>query len=339
MDALIFNTLRRVQAEEDAARREQLQADTNEELAQHFLRNPADLEELAFDLLNLAWSDALTDDITRQVIEVKTVGLGDPDYVEEDLRGMKAYWQGKGGQILSDIIRYERAQMPREEMVAAIDMHQDELALDFWGSFGKLTTQAQEKMRTLPVERLIELVQASITAGATFGSFAAATLADSQIDPILDEVAQRSGGQITILGTNVATRKLAGIGLEFGDNIKEQIFRTGQIGVYKGYPVVQVEQLRELRGRLRPAQRRAVDRRAPRRPPDVLRRAGQGPAAQAAVLLLPVGDRARRGHAALRRRQGPPGSHHPHLGALLQQEPLRGVGVNSRPRGLSRARS
>lgn len=248
MDALIFNTLRRVQAEEDAARREQLQADTNEELAQHFLRNPADLEELAFDLLNLAWSDALTDDITRQVIEVKTVGLGDPDYVEEDLRGMKAYWQGKGGQILSDIIRYERAQMPREEMVAAIDMHQDELALDFWGSFGKLTTQAQEKMRTLPVERLIELVQASITAGATFGSFAAATLADTQIDPILDEVAQRSGGQITILGTNVATRKLAGIGLEFGDNIKEQIFRTGQIGVYKGYPVVQVGNFENFEG-------------------------------------------------------------------------------------------
>lgn len=79
MDALIFNKLRRVQAEQDEAKREQMKADTNEELVQHFMRNPADLEELAFDLLNLAWSDAMTGDITRQIIEVKTVGLGDPD--------------------------------------------------------------------------------------------------------------------------------------------------------------------------------------------------------------------------------------------------------------------
>jgi hypothetical protein len=194
MDALIFKTLQRVQAESDEAKQAELKAETNEELAQHFMRHPADMEELAFDLLNLAWSDTLQGDIVRDLIEVKTVGLGDPDYVEEDLRGMRAYWQGKGGQIRSDILRYERAQMPREEIVTAIDMHQDEFQLDFWGSFGKLSTQAQEKMRTLPAQRLIELVQAAITAGTTFGSFASSTLSDDQVDSVLDEVALRSGG-------------------------------------------------------------------------------------------------------------------------------------------------
>jgi hypothetical protein len=248
MDALIFKTLQRVQAEEDAEKRTELQNESNEDLAQHFMRNPADLEELAYDLLNLAWSDTLKGDIIGDLIEVKTVGLGDPDYVEEDLRGMRAYWQGKGGQIRSDIIRYERAQMPREEIVAAIDMHQDELALDFWGSFNKLASQAQEKMRTLPAQRLIELVQASITAGATYGTFAAATLADTQIDPILDAVALRSGGQVNIVGTSVAVRKLASIGLDFGPNIQERIFNTGQIATYKGYPVTQVENFENFEG-------------------------------------------------------------------------------------------
>ena len=108
--------------------------------ALHFQRHTNDLEELAFDLLNLAWSDAMAEDIVPQLIEVKTVGLGEPDYIEEDLRGMRAYWQGKGGQILSDILRYERAQMPREEMVSAIDFHQDEIATNFWGTFDKLTS-------------------------------------------------------------------------------------------------------------------------------------------------------------------------------------------------------
>jgi hypothetical protein len=49
-----------------------------------------------------------------------------------------------------------------------------------------------------------------------------------QLHAIVDEVALRSGGRVTILGTNVATRKLAGIGLEFGDNLKEQIWETAR---------------------------------------------------------------------------------------------------------------
>ena len=248
MDALIFNTLRRVQAEADEGRRAELMAETNAQLGTHFQRHTADMEELAYDLLNLAWADAMAGDIVAQLIETKTVGLGDPDYVNEDLRGMRAYWQGKGGQILSDIIRYERAQMPREEIVAAIDMHQDELALDFWGSFGKLSSHAQEKMRILPAQRLIELIQAAITGGVQFGSFAAATLTAAQVDAVLDAVALRSGGSVAIVGTSVAIRKLSHIGLDFGPNIQEQIFRTGQIATYKGYPVVQVENFENFEG-------------------------------------------------------------------------------------------
>lgn len=250
MDAAIFQTLQRVQSTEDEATRAELMVQTNDELAAHFLRTPADLEELAFDLLNLAWGDGLGagDQIVSQLIETKTVGLGDVDYVEEDLRGMRAYWQGKGGQILSDILRYERAQMPREEMVAAIDMHQDELATDFWGSFAKLSAHAQEKMRILPVQRLIELVRSGINSGTYYGSFAAATLTDDQIDSILDLVALKSGGRVSIVGTSVSIRKLANVGLDFGDNIKEGIFRTGVIGTYKGYPVVEVENFEDFSG-------------------------------------------------------------------------------------------
>lgn len=249
MDARIFNILERVQGTTDDAARAQLMAETNEELAAHFMRTPADLEELAFDLFNEAWADTQNGDLVQTLIDVKTVGLGESDYIEEDLRGMRAYFQGKGGQIRSDIIRYERQQMPREELVTAIDMHQDEAALDFWGLLGKLQAQAQEKMRTAPAQRLVELFQAAIQGGSTYGSFAASTFDDTDFDPILEEVALRSAGMATIFGTRPAIRKLANIGLEFGDNVKEQIFRTGQIGVYKGYPVAQLENWEDFNGR------------------------------------------------------------------------------------------
>jgi hypothetical protein len=250
MDTLVFNTLKAVASEQDADKRQLLMDQSNRALGEHFMRHPADMEEVAYDLLNNAWSDAMGEDITRRVIDVKTVGLGDVDYVDEDLRGMRAYWQGKGGQILSDILRYERSQMPREEMVTAIDMHRDEITLDFWGSFGKLQNQAQEKMRVLPVQRLVELVQAGITAGATYGTFAAATLTDAQIDPIIEAVANRSKGNVSIIGMRQATRQLAGVGLDFGPDLQNQIFRTGQIGVYKGYPVIEVENFEDFAGNL-----------------------------------------------------------------------------------------
>lgn len=247
MDALIFNTLRRVQAEADEGRRAELMVETNAQLARHFLHNKQDMEELAFDLFNQAFADVQPGDLTRTLIEVKTVGLGDTDYVEEDLRGMRAYFQGKGGQILSDVIRYERSQMPREELVTAIDMHWDEVQLDFWGMITKLKAQAQEKMRSAPAHRLIELIRESVTGGATFGTFPAATFTAAQFDPILDAIALRSTS-VSIFGTNAAIRKMANIGLDWGPNIVEQIFRSGIIGVYKGYPVLQMENWENFEG-------------------------------------------------------------------------------------------
>jgi hypothetical protein len=248
VDALIFDTLRRIQATEDATEAARLKEESNADLGAHFRRVPTDLEEFAFDLLNIAWSDAMSNDIIPQIIERKTVGLGDPDYVDEDLRGLRAYFQGKGGQIMSDIIRYERTQMPREEMVTALDFHQDEIATDFWGTFDKLVGQSEEKLRQLPVVRLIELIQASIIGGSTYGSFAASTLTDTQVDSVVEVVAGFSDGDITILGTRRAVRKLAKVGLTFGQNVAERIFNTGQIGQYKGYPVVQVENFENFVG-------------------------------------------------------------------------------------------
>lgn len=252
MDAQVFQTLQRIASEKDEAAQAALKAETNSELAAHFSHpaNASDLAELAYDVFNQTWADVMTEDIVPKVIDVKTVGLAEIDYIEEDLRGMRAYWQGKGGQIRSDVLRYERAQMPRDEMVSAIDMHQDELKTNFWGPLNKLTSQIDAKLRQLPTERLISLVQASVTDTVNhyYGTFAASTLTDDQVDSVVEAVADRSDGDITILGTRVSTRKLANVGLEFGDNVKEGIFKTGQIGVYKGYSVVQIENFEDFAG-------------------------------------------------------------------------------------------
>jgi len=249
MDNGIFKVLARIQGEEDAAAKADLMEQSNQLLGEHFKRNPFDLQELAYDIVGLLWQDVMKEDITSKIIEVKNIGLGEIDYVEEDLRGGRAYWQGKGGQILSSIIRQERSFMPREEMVAAIDLHQDEITTNFWGTFEKLRAQYEEKLRQLPPTQLVELIKAAITGGSFFGEFAVSSLTAAQIDSVVDPVAARSKGGVTIIGTEIATRLLAPIGLQFGPNLQEQIFNTGQIGVYKGRAVVQVENFEDFNGR------------------------------------------------------------------------------------------
>lgn len=256
MEQHIFATLRRVQAEKDDVKRALLQEETAAELGRHFALNQADLQELAWEMYNTVWRDVVNGywstpgatDILGQVVEQKTVKQNETDFIEEDLRGMRAYFQGKGGLIRSDIIRAERQQMPREELVSAIDMHQDDIENDFWGQIGRLQEQLADKMRTAPIVEVINLIQSAVQSGPTYGSFAASSLTGAQFDPILDQVLLRSAGAVTIVGTMLAIRKLANIGLNFGFAIQEQIFKSGTIGQYKGVPVVALSNFEDFEG-------------------------------------------------------------------------------------------
>lgn len=250
MDKRIGALLAQVINEEDAAKKEELQRKTNELLGQHFKRHFAEFEELAYDITNMVWADTMAEDILPRVIDVKTVGLGEVDKIEEDLRGGRAYWQGKGGQILSSEIRSERTFMPREEMVTALEMHADEIELNFWGSLERFIAQLKEKIRQLPVTKLVELIHISLQNGSPFfGSFAVSSLTAEQVESVVNPVAAKSKGQITIMGTDIAVRLLSNVGLEFSDDLKDQVFKTGVIGVFKGYPVVSVENFEDFEGR------------------------------------------------------------------------------------------
>jgi hypothetical protein len=250
MDRRIAALLDQVINEEDAAKKDDLRRQTNELLGQHFKRHFNEFEELAYDITNMVWADVMKEDILPRVIDVKNVGLGEIDKIEEDLRGGRAYWQGKGGQILSGEIRSERTFMPREEMVTALDMHNDEIELNFWGALDRFISQLREKIRQLPVTKLVELIHISLQNGSPFfGSFAVSTLTAEQVESVVNPVAAKSGGQITIMGTEIAVRLLSNVGLEFSNELKDQIFKTGVIGVFKGYPVVQVENFEDFEGR------------------------------------------------------------------------------------------
>lgn len=251
MEAMVERAMAEV-AEADEDRRPQLMAESNRALGEYFMRHPQEMEEVAFQLFEIPWSDTMNgaEAIVNKVIDVKTVDLGATDFVDEDLRGLSAQWQGVGGQILSGILRYERTQMPREQMATAIDLHRNEILLDFWGTFSKLQTQANEKISQLPVQRLIQLIQSGIQGGTTFGTFPASTLTSNNIDPILDFVSQRSKGNISIMGSRNALRILSSLGVQYGPNVAEKIFTAGQVGVYKGYPLVLIENFEDFAGNL-----------------------------------------------------------------------------------------
>lgn len=254
MNAL--HTIKRV-LDAPAEQRDSLQDQTDRELAQFFSlpQNHHYLQELAYSIMGMAWKDAMAEDITPKIIEVKTVGVDDRDYVDEDLRGGRAYWQGKGGDIQSFTIRHERTEMPRDEMVTAVNLHDDEIASSFWGSLNDLTNQAREKLAQLPLTRLMSMIQSALPVGSTVdgesvsATFAAATLTDDNVDSVLTTVRKFSkGAQISILGSPWAMHYLANVGLTFGDSVASEVFRTGQIGQYKGAACIQYENFEDFAG-------------------------------------------------------------------------------------------
>lgn len=256
MDRHILAILQRVDAEKDPIRRAALQEETAAEVGRHFSLNNQDFQELAWEMYNTVWRDVVNGywstpgavDILGQIVEQKTVKQNETDFIEEDLRGMRAYFQGKGGLIRSDIIRAERQQMPREELVSAIDLHQDDIENDFYGKLGTLQEQLAEKMRSAPIVEVINLVQSAVQSGSTYGSFAASSISSAEVDPILDQVLLRSSGQATIVGTMLALRQLANIGLTYGYAIQEQIFKSGTIANYKGIPCVALVNFEDFEG-------------------------------------------------------------------------------------------
>jgi hypothetical protein len=253
VDKAILDLMEQVQGESDGAKRDELRQRTNARLSAHFSRHPDELQELAFDLLNVAWADTMQEDLVPKLIETRTVGINEVDYIEEDLRGGRAYWQGKGGQIRSFILRYERERMPVEEMVTSIELHIDEIRSNFWGGFDKLKAQANEKLRQLPTRRLIELVQAAINDtenSSYYGTFAKSTLTDDQVDSVLEPIAERAKSGLTIMGTQSALSPFAKIGAQFSQDIATKVFQTGEVGVYKGYPLVRVENFEDFAGNL-----------------------------------------------------------------------------------------
>jgi hypothetical protein len=251
----VLATIKKVlDAPED--KRDSLKDQTDKELSAFFSKpqNQLLLNELAYSLVGQAWADAMRDDVTPRIIEVKSVALGDRDYVDEDLRGLSAYWQGKGGDIESGILRHSRTEMPREEMVAALDMHDDEIATSFWGAINDMVGHYRDKLSQLPVQRLMSLIDTALPAPSTVdgdsiaASFAKATLTDDEVDSVLTTVKKNSNGPISIVGTQYALHYLANVGLTFGDRVADEVFRTGQIGQYKGASVIQVENFEDFYG-------------------------------------------------------------------------------------------
>jgi hypothetical protein len=132
--------------------------------------------------------------------------------------------------------------------IRPIDQHVDELALNFWGPIEKLRSQANEKLRQLPTTRLVELIQAAITSGVYYGTFAATTLTGAQVRSVVEQVSAKSGGSATIIGTELGVRYLSRVGLEYSDEARNQILHTGMIGVFEGWPVAQIENFEDFAG-------------------------------------------------------------------------------------------
>ncbi len=240
--------------EKDVFALEDLKEKSNRQLGRYFHENEGEFDKVARAALNVAWADSVKTDIINQVIQTKTVdGTLREDTVEEDLRGLKARWQGSGGQIHSDPIHDSSFSFGPDEIVFAHDYHVKDLRNDFWGNYSKIVSHGRAKMDGVTVERLIALVQDGVNSGTNAAQYlttAKASVTDAIVDALIDPISDRSSGNISILGSRSALAPLEKLGAEFSENLGERYFLTGQIGVYKGVRLVKTQNYEDASGNL-----------------------------------------------------------------------------------------
>lgn len=241
--------------EKDVLALEELKERTGPEIGEYFAANEDEfVNVVARAALNAAWADAVKTDIINNVIETKTISSTQPyDVVEEDLRGLTARWQGVGGEIHSDPIREASFKFGPEEIVFAHDYHVKDLETDFWGTYGKIVAHGRNKMDGAPVARLLQLVNDSVnntTNSTQYLTTAKAGVVEATIDALVDPISEKSNGRVTILGSRTALAPFGPLSTKYSDQLSDQFYRTGVIGVYKGINLVQVNNYEDEFGRL-----------------------------------------------------------------------------------------
>jgi hypothetical protein len=176
------------------------------------------------------------------VADVKRTGFDERPKFKTKTEGVQAFWQAINGTPDKSKVGFKYSGLEIEELSAMPVAEWAEIAAgryDFAELIRDVTNEFEAK-----IAQKVQNTLYSAFKGMSTPNYASGTgVVAGSFDPLLTAM-QRFGGRVAIIGDFEALQKLpalTAINNSVSDNIKDEVNRNGLIGVYKGAPVVKLD--------------------------------------------------------------------------------------------------
>lgn len=241
-----FSDLYGNSAEERAALQAEM-AKLNEEAALVWddpVRGDAWRHERAAEMTQVIQEGFEHENVLQLMTEVQRAGFNDRISIRE-VRGLRVHWLARGGTIEQSTLNAKTMELPRETVGFRVSEFEDKLKVNFAETQATLVSLGAQRLDAAINQRALALIQAALPSGGDY-HVPVSGLSLSALNTAVREVRDEAKtNELVIVGRSTMTDQIGdllqgsgGVGAYFIPETNEQLIRQGQIGVYRGVPIV-----------------------------------------------------------------------------------------------------
>lgn len=225
-----------------------------EEMRQVNWYDPEERRAIALTILEYVKEDVKREDMESLLVDVYNFNIGEsPQWVTS--KGIKAYVHEPGSYAPRSTITNVVLTIDTEQVSVHPEFELNQLRSGRYGTIADIRQMSVEELLGRKYAIIWSTIFGSIAAGdsnyGTFASGAAAATKLAAIDTALDHVEDKSpGGVKAIVGRGTTLGFLTTTSL-WSEDTKRQIETTGQMGAYRGVPIVKLHQYTDAYGNKR----------------------------------------------------------------------------------------
>ncbi|WP_336786947.1 HK97-fold major capsid protein [Paenibacillus sp. MMO-177] len=185
-------------------------------------------------------------DIAPYIFNYKNFQLGDKPEFRLKKKGIKAYWIAPNSSTPKSRNYQETLSMEFDSLSVRPEVLLDELKAGRVSSLAELLSDAKDALQSAIVEKVFIILGQVYNATSNADLFLADTSALSQasVNKAIDEVVYRTGGRATIIGDMKLVNQIRDFS-GYTDTTKDEIMKTGRIGVYRGANIMSVSEVKD----------------------------------------------------------------------------------------------
>lgn len=195
---------------------------------------------MAVEIMDTIYEGFEHENLLDLMTTTETAGFNDRVFVKE-VRGLRAFWIARGGDIEASTMREEVLEVPRDNIAFRVEEFEDKLLTNFSETQANLVDLGIQRLSAKVNQRFLNLIQAAIPSSSDYyitGSGLGLTALNTALREVRDE---SRTGEVTIVGRATMIDQVydqVADGAGFFPETNEEYLRRGSVGIYRGARLV-----------------------------------------------------------------------------------------------------